>query len=466
MRDLRNVGQMLSKELKQNLDSYAFSGLVSADLGIGTSDDKLTSFNDYFFRSMSPNASRRIYGNGDILQNIIDIPAHDATKEGFTLTSDYDDMGASKMIMDRLEELCIDQVFKEHLQNRNIYDDGSTIRPYIKETLQTPLSNRLSINTINRVESLDVITPDYFSVDINNVDPLAPNFNKPKMMLLNGTPVDMSRVIWNTYKYFPLEQVGVSQLHKIMLACLALRVSNWSLATVMIEVQNKVLKVADLDAYSQQENSAPDFRNRNRARDRESVVGMVKRWLTSSKMMVIDKDDDYQRTMYSATGVKEATDFFWEFLSAVSNRPQAVVKGQATGTISSADTDSLRYAESVRSNEQIQILKPALKRIINILKFEQRGAFYRKFGYKGADIHFEIEFNPIWRPDAKDEESIKLMKSQRGQIDIATGTRDADQVRRENYPLLDDEPLPEIPDDETLGDIEAQTKSVYESFKK
>jgi hypothetical protein len=101
---MRDIHKEVAKEIKQNLDSYAFSGLVSEALGIGTEADKLTTFNDYSFKRMQPTTARRLYASSDILQNIVDIPALDATREGFELTSNWDDEGASDLMNERLEE--------------------------------------------------------------------------------------------------------------------------------------------------------------------------------------------------------------------------------------------------------------------------------------------------------------------------------------------------------------------------
>lgn len=420
-------------------------GLLSTSLGIGTSEDKLTSFDNFSFSSLTPTAARRLYANSDIMQNIVDIPAFDATREGFTLKSEYDDQDASKIMMDRLEELNIKDLFREYLEAYSIYSRGVLFYPILKEGIKTDLNQRLSINNIERVEGINVITEDDFNFQFNTYDPFSVSYLKPEYTAIRGINVHPSRFRWAVYKFFPRDNTGVSMLEKVLLACLALRVTNWSLASIMVEIQNKVLKVENLDSYVNQ-NVSPDFKEQGVTK-RSSLIDMAKQWLTSSKMMVIDKDDSYERQIYSATGVKEATDFFFEYLSSVSNRPQAVIKGQAMGTISSADVDQRRYAERVRSHEQKRVLEPVLKYVIQILKNEQSSEFYKVLGSASEDIEFEIEWNQIWQPDANEESQIKLRNSQRSQIDISTGVRAPDQVRRELYPELKDEPLPEIPED-------------------
>ncbi len=73
------------------------------------------------------------------------------------------------------------------------------------------------------------------------------------------------------------------------------------------------------------------------------------------------------------------------------------------------------------------------------------------------DINFDIDFNQIWKSDEIEEADIKLKNSQRGQIDITSGVRQPDQVRKENYPELAEEILPTIPEQEDGDDIlEAQ----------
>lgn len=449
-----NIRKSLMKDIKQSLDNHAWIGLQSQNLGIGTESDKLTSFDDFSFRHIEPVAARRMYANSDVLQNIIDIPPLDATREGFTLTSDADDMGASKIMMERLEELDVLDALRCHLENTGLYSRGSMFFPIIREDFSDKIEkgDKLSINSIKRVEAINILTEDDFEFFINNADPFSASYLRPETAWIRGIPVHPTRYRWDVHKFFPQENVGVSKLNKVLLATLALRVSNWSLATVMLEVQNKVLKVENLDDYASQDDSTPDFKTSN-ITVREAVINKVKRWMTSAKMIVIDKNDEYTREMYSATGVKEATDFFWEYLSAVTGMPQSAIKGQAQGTISSADVDALRYVEKVRTELQIKEMKPIIKWLIRILKNEKTGLFQRKFGAQADAIQFEIEFNKIWQPDAVEASSIKFKDSQRGQVDIATGVRDPEQVRRENYPELEEEPLPEIPEQPEMRDL-------------
>ena len=439
-----NAQRAMFQELRENLDSYAFTGLVSEDLGIGTGADKLTSFQDTYFKRIMPETAKRLYANSDVLQNIVDIPALDATREGFELTSDWDADGASDMISERLEELKIKEVLQKHLENYNLFSHGSIILPVIKENhnRNKDYLMRKSINDIQRIEALNVLGEEDFSVLFNVIDPFSPNYKKPEQFFIRGVPVNPNRLHWSVYKFFPLEHEGVSMLGKVLLASLALRVTNWSLATVMVEIQNKVLKVENLSAYS---NQTADFANAQ-VNQRGSVINVIKNWMTSHKLLVIDKNDEYSRDMYSAAGIKETTDFFWEYLSAVTGMPQSAIKGQAQGTISTADTDALRYAEKIRTVYQYGVLKESLDFIIEYLKFEKTGKFFRTFGLQAQEIKFNIEFNQIWKPDAKEESEINLRNTQRGQIDIATGVRDPEQVRAENYPHLKDEPLPVLPE--------------------
>lgn len=433
------------QKIKQTIDGHAFTGLVSESLGIGTEADKLNSFNDYSFRQILPTTARRLYANSDVLQNIIDVPALDATREWITLTSDYDDEGASTMIMKRLEELGVQDHLRRHLENIGLYSRGSLFLPVIKETMEMDASERLSINAIQRVEDINVLDEDDFTIHMNLTNPFDKNYLRPQFAQIQGSTVHQSRYIWNVYKFFSRENQGISQLQKILLATLALRVTNWSLASVMLEVQNKVLKINDFDAYGNQDSAMPDFKSSSTNKF-TSAVNSVKTWLTSQKLIVLNKDDEYDRQMYSATGVKESTDFFWEYLSAVTGYPQATIKGQAMGTISSADTDARRYVEKIRAQAQFKIMKPILEFLIRILKNEQNSPFYRKWGINGDAINFNIEFNPIWQPDANEQSNINLRDSQRGQVDISMGVRAPDQVRRELYPDLEDEPLPELPE--------------------
>lgn len=443
--------QKMLRDLKKNLDSYAFTGLVSENLGIGTEDDKLSSFNDLSFRILQPETARRIYANSDILQNIVDMPAEDATREGFKLTSSLDEDGASKIILERLEELKINKILEKHLKNINMYSEGSLVIPIIRESFENHNDERLSINAIERIEGINVLDEDDFSLFVNNTEPLDINYHKIDRVFIRGQVIHPSRFMWDAYKYFPMENQGVSKLQKVLLACLALRITTWSLSTVMIEVQNKVLKVADLDSYADQDNM-PDFANTKTSK-RTLVINKMKRWMTSSKMLVIDKDDSYERQMYNVTGLKETTDFLFQYLSAVSKQSQASIKGQALGTISGSDTDAKQYASKLRSDEQESRSRPIIEYIINLIKNEKQGKYYKKFGLLGTQINFKLEFNQIWKADETENSVNRLRDSQRGQVDISTGVRSADQVQAELYPENIEEPLPEMPENLTAKEI-------------
>jgi uncharacterized protein len=458
----KHATKALLTDLRSKLDSYAFTGLVSQDLGIGTADDKLTSFDDYTFKYIAPSTARRIYANGDVLQNMVDVPAMDATREGFTLTSEYDEFDASKIMTKRLQELCIDDVLRDHLENIAMYSRGSMVMPIVDEYLPLQHNDPLSINLIRRVECINVLSEDDFTFIFNTVDPFKASYLRPMQTMVRGDVLDPTRFQWAVYKYFPRENIGVSLLSKVLLACLALRVTNWSLASVMLEVQNKVLKIENLDNYAQQDGGL-DLRG-NVATQREGVLQRIKRWMTTQKMMVLDKNDDFSRQMYASTGTKEATDFFWEYLSAITGYPKATFTGQPLGTISAADVDARRYAQKIRSSLQFKYCLPTLRYIINLLKFEQSGEFYKKFGMRAADIQFDIDFNQIWQPNEQEEAQIKLLNSQRGQVDIQSQIRVPDQVTRELYPDLDEFEFPVLPEEEP-EEIDLQKKKSQEQIE-
>lgn len=458
----KHLQRELLKDLRSKLDSYAFTGLVSQDLGIGTGEDKLTSFEDYTFKYIAPTTARRIYANGDVLQNMVDVPAIDATREGFELTSEYDQWDASKIMTKRLQELCIDDVLREHLENVAMYSRGSMVMPIVDEYLDLKSEDMLSVNLIRRVEAINVLPEDDFTFIFNTTDPFKASYMKPRQTMVRGQVLDPTRFTWGVYKYFARENVGVSLLSKVLLACLALRVTNWSLASVMLEIQTKVLKVENLDNYAQQEGGV-DLRGAT-ATQREGVIQRVKRWMTTQKMLVIDKADDFSRQMYSASGQKEATDFFWEYLSAITGYPKATFTGQPLGTISAADVDARRYASKIRSERQFKYCLPVLRYLINILKFEQTGEFYKKFGMKAADIHFDIDFKRIWQPNELEAAQIKLTDSQRGQIDIQNQIRQPDEVRQELYPDLEEFGFPVMPENEP-DEIKLQKTKTQEQIE-
>ena len=393
--------------------------LYSQSLEIGTSTDKLELLNEFNYFYISVDRARSIYASGDIVQNVIDQPALDATKEWINVTTTADDEHewVAKYIMDRLEQLKAKEVGTNYLRMRRLYSYGAFVLYHIDERRNVIDTEPVQLDNIHKIEGITAIGDYEFELIFNYEDLRSPSYNELDYLSFGGSFYHKSRFNWSNIKYFPRERIGVSMLHRVLVPVRGIMVCGWSIASMMLETQFKVWKFKDFELNN----------------DGFNAGQMMNQTLQSQKAIYMGIEDDFQKHQYQAAGVEEGERVLYNYLSAASGMPQSKIKGQSQGTLTSADVDEKRYYDGVKATEQ-PLLESVLNRLITYIIWEKEGLIYKKLKGDIKNLQFKVHFNPMYQEDPKEQEQFVAMKQERLMRALEKGLVTKKYIQAEIYP--------------------------------
>ncbi len=427
------------------------NSIISDDLGIAKlGDDALESIGvrDRLFHGSQ---ARSIYRGLDIVQRIVDAPGHDAMKNGFTIKTNLDEeYNLGTLIFNRLKSLKHKKKFIDFVVFSSLYARGSLLTPVISEggmmQDRSHWMRELDLRNINEIESLNVIPEDYFFYQTNHMDALAKDFGEITSLQVNGQVLDDSRYKICVQNLDIFRQSGMSTLDRIYTACLALNIANWTIAHLLLRYRSLIIKYpakeASRNTPAKKGNSqakAVKKQSENKG-TLEKMVEMFRTAFTSKSVAAIPNTYDATYLETKFTGIREATEFLYEYLATVSGRPQSIIKGSAMGQLASAEKDERAYFDDVKANVQEAKLEPLIQFLAPIIMAERKGdirPILDAHGINIEDIEIDVEFNPMQAVNEMTDAQVGLIKAQTGAIDISGQVRNAEEVRKDNHSRLD-----------------------------
>lgn len=404
----------------------------------------------------TPDVSLTIhYEDNGIFAKIIDTPAEEALKHGFTLNLNSEDLDAFvKKAMDALEweEKAATAIKWARLYGGAIIvmlvDDG--------RGLEEPLDWK-QVRSIDelRVYERPVVTPDYAS--LYAYDPRdrtknrASKFGMPEFYYVNSLygsfTVHESRCLVFRNGILP-ERVtnpiyrfwGTPEYSRIKRAMRDTLTAHGDGPKLLDRSVQPVYKMKDLASTLSAE-GGDDI-----VMKRLELIDLARGILNS---IAIDKDgEDYDFKSFQFTGVKDVIDATCNMLSAVSNIPQTILFGRSpAGENSTGHSDLENYYNYVEKIQKL-MLKKNLSNLLDIL-FQA--------GVSNGEIDeipdYDLEFNPLWSLSETEQANvdkikadIELVKAQTAQVYVQMQAMDPSEVR-EALKQKEDFTIEEILDD-------------------
>lgn len=168
------------------------------------------------------------------------------------------------------------------------------------------------------------------------------------------------------------------------------------------EMKQDVVTVPDLKAIGTSDAEAA-------FRTRMSLIKLSKSLLN---MIVLADGETYESRANTVSGFKELSENARNAMIAATGIPEPILFGKAASGLATAPgTEQDAYLRLLRG-EQHRRLKPALRRIYELLARSRAGAF---FGKREA-ASFDIRFLPLSKESQKDKEARRLIQAQRDSI--------------------------------------------------
>ena len=377
-----------------------------------------------------------------MVARVIQSPARDALKNGFTLKTNYDEtVDLGRLIAERLEELDYKKHLEQFVINFGLYSRGALMYPVLQESQmdrdRTHLRNKLDYSKIEKIEKINIVREDLFFYIIQAWDPLARDFEDFQKLTVGGQDVHKSRVFHRVDNLDPVMQRGVSMLQRIITALRGVNMANWTISNLLMRYRTAVLSYPAAEAAKMASDNAGG--------GMKSAIGKliqkIKMNFTSKSIASIPDNYKLEYVETSFTGIKEAVDFQWDYVAAVTHIPQSIFKGSAQGELASAKRDGEIWNAHVKADYQVGLLEPAVKWLCDLIKWEQAGEVFQacqKYGISPDDVTVEIDWNPLDVPDPLSAAQIDNMEVQTAILEIQNGIKTVDEVKRDRSPEKDD----------------------------
>ena len=356
-----------------------------------------------------------LYSSNILVQNIVNIPAEDMTRNWFTLK--MDDENLKNAIMQRLRNLNAKEAFKDMWRYERLTGDG-LMSMGVKQTNNFSLADPIETDKLKAVEYLHafsgfkvldlVSNGNVFSVDYGKVE----MFELPKVKDSDvKNMVHKSRLLHSQTRRFEDEKKGQPLLEPIYDILTVLDTALWSVGQILYDFTFKVYKSSDIEDMSTEE--------------RRELGILMDFMFRTEALAIIGSGEDLNKQSTSVGGIKELLDYGWDMLAGGTRMPKSVIKGQEAGTIAGAQYDVMNYYGRIAAQQEND-MKPQLEKLIRMLMWSSDELGGR---IDPESIDWEIKFNPLWEVDAKTDAEIRKIVAETDDIYMTNGVLTVDEVR-------------------------------------
>lgn len=347
-------------------------------------------------REMSQKQIDNIYKNKRIAQNIIDIPAEDATREWI----EFEDTAEEDELLSKLNDLNAQQAFQKVMEYERLTGDGF-ISLGASQNSVFNLDDPLDESALNDIKYLHPFSKKRVIDGVLDDDPFSEGYNRfvyYELEPLNkGTRlVHSSRVLHIQSRMFEGEKWGMPLMQGLKDPLTIMDSFAWSLGQIAYAMTFKVYKSPHVD-----------FRNRDQAK---SVAKEMESFFNTMSMAVIGDDESltHESPGGSLPSIEAMTSFIWDYLSGAARMPKAHILGQQQGTITGGKYDSLNYYMRI-SGIQENYMRPLIERLVDLLYMAKDSGIGTG---SVVDPTYIMKFKSLWKLDQKTDVEIRKLNAE------------------------------------------------------
>ncbi|GGC98123.1 anti-CBASS protein Acb1 family protein [Enterococcus wangshanyuanii] len=457
------MGSVKQQAKLLKLDGKEFRNDFMVGNGKGYGKDSLTRQRPGAAKMLSIADLENLYKSNSMAKNIVDIPAEDLTRSGWTIKMEDEKLKA--LYESKLRQLKTKDRLQKLFMYERLYGDGFVSIGIIssnKFEMSEPVDTK-SIKSIpylsafsgkkisNRIVNEDVFSPNYGQIESFQIN----NRQSTKVELLHSYKVQQSievhhsRVLHQQDMRFEDELEGTSLLENLYDILTVVDTSIWSVGQILYDYIFKVFKSKDVTGLSKEEKV-------------ELAMVMDYKFRTEA-LAIIDAEESLGKESSQVSGIGDLLDFVWDYLAGAARMPKTVLKGQEGGTVTGAQYDVMNYYSRIAAMQENQ-LRPHLEYLMRLLMWAEDECG----GPIDPDsIEWSIEFNPLWNVDSKTDADIRKLTAETDKIYIETGVNDPDEVREARFGRFGVTETSKFNADSLSEDeLEAMAKIVYEKYQK
>lgn len=428
--------------------------------GKGGTRDSLTRQRPGRSKELSYDELEQLYKSNSMAKNIVDIPAEDLTRSGWTLQ--MKDEKLKSLYESKLRQLKAKDRFQKLFVFERLYGDGflsiGTVENKRFELFEElKFENIKSVPYINAFSSKKVsnrtINEDMFSVNYGQIESFEINRSRSSSIELlhdsNSRKIHRSRVIHQQDVRFEDDIEGTSLLENLYDILTVVDTSIWSVGQMLYDYVFKVMKSKDVA---------------NLTTEQRAMVGMAADYkFRTEALAIIAEGESLEKVTTPVSGIGDLLDFVWDYLAGASRMPKTVLKGQEGGTVTGAQYDVMNYYARISAMQENQ-LRPHLEYLMRVLMWAEDECGGRIDPDK---VEWSIEFNPLWNVDSKTDAEIRKLTAETDAIYIANGVVGPDEIQETRFGRFGiTESSKFNADGLSQDEIDEMSKHVYEKYKK
>jgi phage-related protein (TIGR01555 family) len=410
-----------------------------------------------------------LYETNQIFQNIIDIPAEDATRDWI----DFEDTEETTkaQLEKKLTDLNAQAEFKQAITYERLRGDGFisiglTESGYRADEyfLDKPIvpANVVNVDYLNAFSRLKISGAEL------DDDVYSKNFGQIGLYTLKGSKGNMKdrkvhpdRLIHLQTRKVEDKLWGIPMVRSLYDPLLIFDNASWSIGQIFYSLVFKVLQSPDirLDEVGQDGSS-----------QRQKVLDQLEMEFNTLTLALIGENDKLTfagPTAAVGQGIEKMLDFVWEFLAGAARMPKAHILGQQQGTITGGQYDSLNYYARIAGMQENFLRKP-LEKLIRLL-FLAKDSGVGNGGIdplKSTTQLYKLKFKPLWRLDSKTDAEIRKLIAETDKIYASDiGAITSDEVRKIRFKADPLEGVLEANPDVNPDDLDELNKKVEEARK-
>ncbi len=437
---IKRYARLIEKQTGKAVRPYRMDGYVNLMNRYGTSKDHSEHYNFQREPDTPDDVLTTIYEGNGLFAKIIDTPAEEAIKHGFTLR-DVSDKAVEDFVTEALDELDWEELAMTAIRWTRLFG-GAIAVMLINDggRLEDPLNWRKikSIDDI-RVYERVVVQPEYESMF--NYDPTDPfstrgsrlgmpeyyqvcsrygNFrvhDSRCLVFQNGVlPENATNSLYRLW--------GIPEYIRIHRALKDAELAHESAPKLLDRSVQAIYKMKGLSQLMATE------QGESQVLRRLQVIDMARGMLNS---LVIDSEgEDYDFKTFQFNGITDVVSASCNMLSAITSIPQTILFGQGVGGLSNTDDTSMENYYNYIERIQKRMLRKNLRYLLSIIF--QAGLYT---GEVDEVPKLNVEFNPLWSLNDTEQATLEqqkaateLTKAQTAQAYIQMEAIDPSEVRK------------------------------------
>lgn len=420
---IKHYAHLIQRQTGKAVRPYRADGYVNMVNRYGTSKDSSEQYNFVPDAPVADDVLEMHYENNGLFSKIIDMPAEEAIKHGFTLEG-VEDGKLADFYSEALDELNWEENAMTAVKWARLFG-GSIAVMLVNDGrgLEEPLDwkNIQSIDDI-RVYDRSLVHPDYSSVF--NYDPQDP-------FRVRGSRLGMPEYydVYSKYGSFRVHDSrclvfqngvlpenatnsiyqfwGIPEYIRLNKAIRDADIAHRSAPKLLERSVQPIYKMKDLAAELATE------QGEDRILKRLQVIDTARGILNS---LVIDADgEDYDFKTFQYNGITDVISASCNMLAALSNIPQVILFGQTISGMSNTDDTSMENYYNYVERIQKRMLRSNLRYLLSVV-FQAGLAT----GEVDEVPKLKVQFNPLWSVSDSEQATLDQQKAQTEQVKAQT----------------------------------------------